>query len=529
MSDADVLVVGSGAAGVSAAIPLVEAGLRVAMLEAGEAPAAVPADRPPLAELRTRGGDWRHLLGADLHALSGSSGTSPKLRTRSAGEAVAGYLAANHIHPQGFTALGFLAQGGLTNLWGAAAPTWGAEDLAGYPIGLDDLAPSYRAVAARCGVSGGDDDLAAAPPLELPRQAPPRLTPNMARLHERARAGAGRSGVRIASARNMVLTEPRDGRDACRLESACLWGCARGAVYASGFDLARLQAYDNFVLHAGTRVRRVERDGGQYRIRASAANGDATFRAPRVVLAAGALASTRLAMLLDERLAEGRTLQSSPCAAFALLHPGGLGAALPRESFGLAQLALRVDDGEDGYAFGALFAGECVAAADILARLPLSRRGGVDFLRLMLPALSLGLIYLPGIYSRNRVSLERAAGDDAPGLIVTGELREEAGARFRRVFRRLLRTLPLWGALPLPGSLAPYGPGAEAHYGASLPMGEVLTRDCELRGHDGVFVVDGAALAELPAKHHTFTIMANADRVGRRLARRLHGGAGSRG
>ena len=42
-----------------------------------------------------------------------------------------------------------------------------------------------------------------------------------------------------------------------------------------------------------------------------------------------------------------------------------------------------------------------------------------------------------------------------------------------------------------------------------------------LFGESALHVVDGAALPTLCAKHPTFTIMANADRIGRRLVRRL--------
>jgi choline dehydrogenase-like flavoprotein len=41
----------------------------------------------------------------------------------------------------------------------------------------------------------------------------------------------------------------------------------------------------------------------------------------------------------------------------------------------------------------------------------------------------------------------------------------------------------------------------------------------ELKGLEGLHVVDGAVLPSLPSKHATLTIMANADRIGRALGR----------
>jgi hypothetical protein len=52
--------------------------------------------------------------------------------------------------------------------------------------------------------------------------------------------------------------------------------------------------------------------------------------------------------------------------------------------------------------------------------------------------------------------------------------------------------------------------------GETTSLGEVL-------GMDGLHVVDGACLPILPAKSHTLTIMANADRIGIAVAKKLRG------
>ena len=42
-----------------------------------------------------------------------------------------------------------------------------------------------------------------------------------------------------------------------------------------------------------------------------------------------------------------------------------------------------------------------------------------------------------------------------------------------------------------------------------------------LNGKGKIYVVDGSVLSELPAKSHTFTIMANANRIGEHIAHRI--------
>ena len=70
--DADVIIIGSGPAGVSAAFPLVEAGTRVLMMDgAGGDGVAGDDEIAP----------WKKMLGRELQALLPEDGLSPKLRS----------------------------------------------------------------------------------------------------------------------------------------------------------------------------------------------------------------------------------------------------------------------------------------------------------------------------------------------------------------------------------------------------------------------------------------------------------------
>lgn len=520
MSDADIIVIGTGPAGLSAAWPLAEAGLKVLLLDAGAGRLDRPAgNRPPLAALRASDQGWSSLLGHGLSALRDVGFASPKLRTAAPPGFGEGVAAANHIRTSGFRPVGAFALGGLSSLWGAVAPAYDESDMRGWPISASDLAESYRRVAARIGLSGsGDDDLAAAQGAGLPLQ--PALAPTgaaaMVLERYRARGGAG-DGFRLGLARNAVLSADLGRRRACTLCKGCMWGCPQGAIYNSADDVGDLTGRPNVRLETHMLVEALRRDGETWSVVAQDRRhgGERTFKASCVVLAAGALATTRLALAATGRVGVERPLVSAPCFAFAAVMPSRLGRGLDGHGFGMAQLAfdLRRPGGPGEAVFGSLYEADGFAVADLAAGLPLTRRGAASLFGLLMPALLIGLGYVPGRWSRNRVRLAADGALDVEGGVAEGHGRElkAVGAALGRHFRRL-------GAWMLPGSLQPFSPGTEVHYAGSLAMGDMTDRHGQMAGAAGLFIVDGAALPGVSAKHHTFTMMANADRIGRRLA-----------
>lgn len=519
MSRREVVVIGSGPAGVAAAWPLVRAGHAVRMLEAGGRSAA---SAPwALADRRAGGQSGIDaLLGPELRGLAASADVSPKLRLAADPDGVGSYVRDLGLDAEGATIVGLNVTGGLSTVWGAVSPTFSDADMAGWPIDAAALAPSYREVAARVGLSGStDDDLASFHGDGLPVQPALPLSPNAAALLARYR---GSDAFRLGRPRLAVLSQALGDRAACDLDGRCMWGCARRSIYSAADEIPRLEATGLFTLETASEVRRIDRrTDGNLALVFRPDGGREPLQATQVVLAAGAPSSARLALASLGRT-DIRPLALTPAFTFALLRPQALGEGLPRRSFGLAQLSFRVPVGSSsgGYAYGLLYDAGAMAAPDLVRRTVLTAAGGLRLLGALLPSLMIGLVYLPS--SVSAASLRLAGDQDRPRLAVSAATSAGALALAREARRRIAPALHRLGAWVLPGSSRMLAAGSEVHYAGPLAMGDLVTAEGEVRGAPGLTAVDGAVLPSLPAKHHTFTVMANADRIGRLLAARLN-------
>jgi choline dehydrogenase-like flavoprotein len=506
MSDGDtvtsrprVVIVGSGPAGISAAWPLVEAGIEVLMLDGAGDVALPPAPTGTIGELRRSADQARVMFGNQPPFAGPVQDRSPKMATPLARAVSARYHEQLGLTTRGFLAFGSLASGGLSNIWGAAAVMFDDNELAQFPCAIEDMQDAYRRVTARIGVSTTE--------LATPMR------------HLLRRHSSQDDGLVLELVTNAVLSIPSDGREACTQCGLCLWGCERRSIYNSAFELSALRRFPNFTHRGGHIVRAIVPAGDGHALELEGAGR--TITAPCVVLAAGTIATT--ALVLRRLGAFGRDLRllSNPVAALACVVPGQFGAALPERSFSLGQLVYHMKLAEGGIATGLLYAADTLPLGVIADRLPFSRPLALRFARALAPALVLATCYLPGTFSRNRLRLQQG---EAAQLVITGEQPPATRAALQIAGRRLARHLRRRGAYMLPGSLTLSEPGSDAHYAGTLPMGGEgpfgCSADGELNTCRNLHIVDGACLPVLPAQHCTLTIMANADRIGRALARR---------
>lgn len=293
----DVVVIGSGASGGMAAYNLTRKGIRVLLLDAGQ---AFPREQ-----------FWTHVLPFEA---------DERLR---AGEAPPSFFLSDKEQPyltpeeRPFRLMRVWGHGGKTNVWGrvslrmsdldfraAERDGWGIP----WPIRYADIAPYYDRVEQLIGVSGGDDDSDVLPGSKH------LMPPPSPRCGEVIIKKAAESlGIPVVAQRRANLTRPHRGFPPCHYCGACGEGCDTGSFFNSADHLlpfaretGNLRIIGNAVVARiftddrglASEVQYFERQSGR----------EERVRARVVLLAASCMDSTRI--LLNSR---------------CFRHPGGLG------------------------------------------------------------------------------------------------------------------------------------------------------------------------------------------------------------
>ncbi len=525
--DFDIIIVGSGPAGVSAAFPLVKAGLRVLMVDGGKQPGVLPPQEDFLSARANDSKQWKWMVGEDFHALKMHDAVSPKLRAPTLAYVFDQFERENRIVGENFITIGSLATGGLSNAWGCGVARFSKEEFKAFPFSEAEMGASYAAVAMRMGISGGSaDDLSDYFGLDEWMQSPIALDKLHAHLldrYTRSKDKLAPLGFTMGRACVAVLNEDRSGRQACNLSGNCLWGCSRRALYSSADELPALRKYENFSLQSGFLVEGLSHKDGFRAIEGKSIADEErrTISATKILLAAGTLATTRL-VLQALRHNEEVPLLSCPTAAFMLWAPRFLG--MPRtSSAGIGQLAFTLPLADDVTAFGATFLTTGIGMSEFLRRAPLRRPNGVEVFRSLLSSCIVGNLFLPGNLTQATARIQENGN-----LNVIGKHSDDVRPLMKEAAMKLRQSYLKLGAILLPKSFTIGSVGGDIHYAGTHPMrytpslGETNTLG-EVMSLEGVHVVDGACLPTLPAKSHTFMIMANADRIGREIVSRFGG------
>ncbi|MHB1177672.1 MAG: GMC family oxidoreductase [Daejeonella sp.] len=228
----DVCIVGSGAGGGMAVKILTEAGLKVALLEAGpDYDPANPEQQTHLTwpyESPRRGANTNRAFG-DFDAAYGGWEIEGEPYTKTKGTE--------------FDWFRSRMLGGRTNHWGRISLRFGPNDFRrkdfdglgdNWPIGYDDVKPYYDRVDKMIGVFGTKEGIYNEPDGYF-------LPPPKPRLHElMIKKAAGKVGIPVIPSRLSILTRPvNKDRGSCFFCAQCSRGCSVHADFSSSTCLVK--------------------------------------------------------------------------------------------------------------------------------------------------------------------------------------------------------------------------------------------------------------------------------------------------
>jgi choline dehydrogenase-like flavoprotein len=501
-----VIVVGSGPAGISVTWPMVRAGLQVLMVDASEDDQATGrADRKRPVEA-----PWGANSGNSSGVSTKPDNISPKFATPLAQTTMEGFASRNGLLTRNFFVAGSLAAGGLSKIWGALAEPFAPDEFFGFPFNAAAMAPFYAEVARRIGIPPSKSNN-----MERPTSLPAR------RIYSQYSSKPRDHQFELRAATNAVNEIVMEGREACSRCGACLYGCEGHSIYDSALELPALRRFPNFTYAPDHFVREIRSVEGTHVLDIETKKGGRLLSAKTIIMAAGTIATSHLVLRFINLIDRAVPLLSNPAAVSAFILPSFVNSECPKESFGLGQLYFRLRT-DAALACGVIYGADTLPLDLFAARIPFSRPTALRLAYALAPALLMSTCYLPGEFSRNVMRVH--PGSTSRKITIEGLDNPGSGPELRRVLRGLSKHLKQFGAVRVPFSTSILPAGADAHYAGVFPMGGkgVLstTQWGELRDHPDVFLVDGSVLTRLPATHPTLTIMANADRIGHEIVRR---------
>jgi hypothetical protein len=161
----------------------------------------------------------------------------------------------------------------------------------------------------------------------------------------------------------------------------------------------------------------------------------------------------------------------------------------------------------------------------LLKEAPLPHRECLKIMRSMMPLLGIVTIFHRDTPSSSKYCILHPSSDGGPDrLRIEYSLSDDEERGIAEDEKAMLRFFRRMGCWPLKRIRRTHG--GSIHYSGTLPMSDKqreLTCDseCRLFGTKRVYLADGSVLSPLSSIVPTFTIMANANRVGSLLARKL--------
>ena len=518
-------VIGSGPAGVACAHALLQRGAKVVLLDAGLA--LEPARAEIVAQMSARSpNEWTDAQLKEFKAgmAAGAKGIPLKLAYGSDYP----YREADTHLPADYDGVALrpsLGRGGFSSVWGAAVMPYSQKDTARWPVTAADLAEHYAAVVKLTGISAVSDDLEKIFPIHAGAPAALAMSRQATFLRDRLaknRAELNAAGIHFGQARVAV----RAGEIGCVYCGMCMYGCPYGYIYNSEQTLRELQRHPNFTYRTDAVVTRVRENAGAAIVTGYHRTTRAAFEisAQRVYLGAGVIATAKIVLQSLELYDQPVRLKDSQYYLFPLLLARSGGDVQHELLHTLSQMFIEIFDEQitphsvhlQVYSYNDLV-GQAVRQ---------SFGPAAGLMGWFADALAKRLLIVQGYLHSDHSSQIAIRLKPDGRLQLQAEANPAVRPMIRQVLRKLMRHGRQLGAWPLTPMLQVAEPGRGFHNGSSFPMrpnpGDMETDTLgRLPRWRRIHLVDASVLPDIPATQITFSVMANAHRIGWQTAEKM--------
>ncbi len=513
----DVLIVGSGAAGVQAAWPLVKAGLNVAMIDGGQTPAINDLRWPnsTFRELRKHNLTQRTLfLGSDLNTLTKPAKTHAHQMTSGRKSYLIAETHKLPLRSHTLEVLQTLATGGLTETWGAVCDTFNTHELSA--VGLPSLAlfrSYYQSVIHQIGISGNKSGYSTLPATK----ADP-----LGKLVNKYLGVYYQKSTILKLHRPLlaVLTRKKPHRQPNKYHDLDFWDTDDTSVYRPHLTLQQLLKHPHFVHIPGYLVTHYTTTKQKVTLHATGLLNDTSkqFVGKKCILAAGTLNTCRIVLKSNKMYNIPLTLLTKPHALTIAVNLRQFGKVVPEKRLSFCQGVITIENENIATASAQLYSYSSLLLYKLLPYVPLPVPLALKVLNILISAFVIvDTRCAVDESTHSLVTLKKSTGGEFLDISTNTTTQQEKNIHnSTSQIRRLLWKIGLIPVktviLPL-GSTAHYAGGIQSFSSSSSKQLSSMP-DGSLHNDPHIFIADMSTWNYLPAKAPTLTMMANARRIG---------------
>jgi len=459
----DVLVVGSGLSGVHATYPLVEAGLRVAMIDGG-----LDANKRDGVEKAPR------VIGAKSNALD---------------ILMKGSFAFNKTYEllsvkSNIEIIQTLAKGGLSEFWHGLSDFLTDDELVQAGLSPDQIKEEYKVVSKLVNLDTS-----------------PELDVHGKLLLKRSPHGVYRLPVTYPYRTSEVVNKLKHHRNFTYLPGQLVLTVKeRNRMVEVGIRPIQPDSNPRQLLHGRTKSVR-----GKY-----------------VVLAAGAINTTRILLRSKNLYNHKTTFLTKNHSMIVCFHPQVFFKSGEKVLINPGQLGIISNDlGQKLGAFVQLYRANPFMLSSAVQYVPLPRPIATMLLSLFMPSLVIADVRFPAFETKNKFCQLRREKNGGDILEIAFRLTQKEVKTQRRELEVVSKTLRSIGLFPLKVVSDP----VTSHYGGGVPIGGrgKLATDINgrLKKSKRIYVADSSTWRALPGKPLALTMMANASRIAKEVLKKL--------